>query len=724
MSAKNIHLDISGMTCVNCSNGITKVVSKMEGLEEVNVNFSSSSGEFVINDKTLTKEKLIAKIQKLGYGVQESQEALAAAQIEAYKSLRRLFISSVVLTLAIFYFMFFPLETNNQYLVFTLATLVQFYPGFRFYNLAYKALSNRNYDMNVLVALGTSAAYFYSSFVIFIPTIFPEHLRFVYFDGAAVIITFILLGKLLEESSKTKATNYLKGLMNLSPKYALRFTENGTTQKILAASLNIGDLVLIKQGEKVTTDAKIIEGSADINAAMITGESMPVFKQEGDQVFAGTINTNGLLKVEVLKPANDTTLANIIKLINQAQGQSIPIARYADKVANIFVPTVIGLSLTTFLVWFLFVGDTMSAILAAISVLIISCPCALGLATPIAIVTAVGKGAKEGILIKNPEILEIIQEIKYAVFDKTGTLTKGEISVKTSTLDQSTLSMVAQIEAQSEHPISHAIVNFATKKGLKSEKSITNFKQITGKGLSAICADQHILIGTQALLSEHNIEFTNTILEEFNEALHSGNGAVLVSVDKKAVGYIIIEDSLKEGVIELINDLKAKNIIPVLLSGDNTITANKLAQKVGITEVYADVLPDQKFEVIKNLQKEAKVMFIGDGVNDSPSIKQADIGIAMSSGADISKDAGDIILINNDVKAINKSINLSIKAMGTIKQNLFFAFIYNAIGIPLAMGVFYPLLGVMLTPMYAGIAMSFSSVSVVLNSLRLKIVKL
>jgi P-type Cu2+ transporter len=726
MAKETIKLNISGMTCVNCSNGIEKAVNKLDGLESSKVSFASNEGEFSIDNKLLNKEVLIAKIKKLGYGVEEDLKALEKAKLMDYNKLRNIFSISMSLTIVMFYFAFFPIENsqNNQYIMFILATIVQFYAGGRFYTLAYKAVSNSNYDMNVLVALGTSAAYFYSVFVVFFPSLFPEELRFLYFDGAAVIISFILLGRLLEERSKAKATDFLKKLMDLAPLNATLICEDGSFKTVLASELRVGDKVLIKTGEKISTDAVISKGSADIDTSMITGESMPVYKTIGDEVIAGTLNTTGVIEVVVLKQSNDTTLSKIIALLSIAQSKKLPISRFADNVANIFVPTVIIISILTFFAWYFIVGNALNAILASISVLVISCPCALGLATPIAIVSSVGKGAQEGILIKNPEILEIIKDIKYAVFDKTGTLTKGIISVKDAVYEEKYLDILASLETKSEHPISKAVVVFAQTKNILINKEFENIKIIAGLGISAIYKNKEILIGSLSFLEKNGINLDSKYLDFYNTSLNNGAGVILASIDKECVAVFALEDSIKDGAKELIADLKAKNITPILLTGDNQITANSVAKELNIDKVYAQVLPDEKYKVIIELQKEAKVMFVGDGINDSPSIKQADIGITLNSGSDITKDAGDIILINNDLKAVSKSINLSIESMKVIKQNLFWAFIYNIGGIPLAAGIFYPIFGVMLTPMYAGIAMSFSSVTVVLNSLRLKFKKI
>jgi P-type Cu2+ transporter len=695
MAKETIKLNISGMTCVNCSNGIEKAVNKLDGLESSKVSFASNEGEFSIDNKLLNKEVLIAKIKKLGYGVEEDLKALEKAKLIDYNKLRNVFSISMALTIVMFYFAFFPIENsqNNQYIMFILATIVQFYAGGRFYTLAYKAVSNNNYDMNVLVSLGTSAAYFYSVFVVFFPSLFPENLRFLYFDGAAVIISFILLGRLLEERSKAKATDFLKKLMDLAPLNATLICEDGSFKTVLASELKVGDKVLIKTGEKISTDAVISKGSADIDTSMITGESMPVYKTIGDEVIAGTLNTTGVIEVVVLKQSNDTTLSKIIALLSTAQSKKLPISRFADNVANIFVPTVIIISILTFFAWYFIVGNALNAILASISVLVISCPCALGLATPIAIVSSVGKGAQEGILIKNPEILEIIKDIKYAVFDKTGTLTKGIISVKDAVYEEKYLDILASLETKSEHPISKAVVVFAQTKNISLNKEFEDIQIIPGLGIKAIYENKEILIGSLSFLEKNSINLDSKYLDFYNTSLNNGAGVILASIEKKCVAVFALEDSIKDGAKELIADLKAKNITPILLTGDNQITANSVAKELNIDKVYAQVLPDEKYKVIIELQKEAKVMFVGDGINDSPSIKQADIGITLNSGSDITKDAGDIILINNDLKAVSKSINLSIESMKVIKQNLFWAFIYNIGGIPLAAGIFYPLFG-------------------------------
>ncbi|WP_428026542.1 heavy metal translocating P-type ATPase [Arcobacter sp.] len=726
MAKEKINLNISGMTCVNCSKGIENFLNKKNGVLSANVSFASSEGEFLIDNTLYSKEKIVNDIQKLGYKAEDDLKALEEGQIISFQKLKKIFFISLFLTICIFCLSFLNLfsEESKKYLIFCIASIVQFYCGWRFYKLGIKSVINKNYDMNVLVVLGTSAAYFYSSFVIFIPSLFPENLRFLYFDGAAVIITFILLGRYLEENSKLKASDFLKKLMNLAPLNANLIDKNQNIKVVLASSLELKDIVIVKSGEKIPADGLIVDGNADIDTSMITGESMPIFKQSGDEVLSGTLNSNGVIKIEVTKKASDTTLSKIITLLRTAQSKQIPISRFADKVANIFVPSVIFISIFTFFVWGFIFGDFQNAIVASISVLIISCPCALGLATPIAIVSSVSRGAKEGILIKNPEILEEIKEIKYAVFDKTGTLTKGEITVSNTDIEEKYFELIGSIENYSEHPISKAIVNFIKEKGYKLDKEIKDIDIIAGKGIKAFINSDEIVLGNKKLLDENSVQIDKKHEEFYLDELEKSNGLIYVSINKKTIGSFSLEDKIKDDAIKVIQDLKKLDIEPILLTGDNNITAQKIAKVLGIEKVYSEVLPTQKYEVIKELQKSSKVMFIGDGINDAPSIKQANIGIALNSGSDISKDAGDIILINNELNSIIKSIRLSIESMKIVKENLFWAFAYNILGIPLAAGILYPFFGLMLSPMYAGIAMSFSSVSVVLNSLRLKIKKL
>ena len=725
MSKETITLNISGMTCVNCSNAVEKVTKKIKGVEEVHVSFASAKGDFIIDTDLTSKEAVVNKIKKLGYGVANDIAELEVKKKEELALLKQRFFVSLVLTISVMFLDKVALfGTFTLWVIFIAATVVQLYGGGRFYTHAYMALRNKNYDMNVLVALGTTAAFGYSAFVVLFPSLFPEHLRYIYFNGSTVIITFILLGRYLEERSKAKATDFLKKLIDLSPPMAMKLDETGSYREVRVENLGIGDIVVVKAGEKISADGTVIEGEAEIDTSMITGESLPVFKTVGQDVIAGTINQTGYLKIRVNKLAHDSLLANIVTLLGDAQNQKMPIGRFADKVANIFVPTVILIAFVTFCVWY-FVGNTLSAILAAISVLIISCPCALGLATPIAIVSAVGKGAKHGILIKNPEVLEVIKDIKYAIFDKTGTLTEGRISVKERAfLSEEHYGKIASLESRSEHPISKAIVADAKENALVFDDEVSEVEILPGRGIKGKVGKDDVMIGNVSFLEEAGVRVSREMVVWMEEVQQQGDGAVIAAIGKESVGCIRLGDVLKPDAQEVIAQLKQEGIVTVMLTGDHESTAQSIAKKLGIDLVYADVLPHEKFKVIQSFQEKAKVLFVGDGINDAPSLKQADIGMALSSGSDIAKDAGDIVLINNELASVRKSITLSIASMRMIKQNLFWAFIYNIIGIPLAAGVLYPIFGLMLTPMYAGMAMSFSSVTVVLNSLRLKFKKL
>jgi len=721
MRKKSLHVNISGMTCVNCSNAVEKVTKKLPGVDEAKVSFASADGEFSYDEELVTPEKIIAKIKKLGYGV--SEDALKHEEEKAthFKALKqRLIIAASISAIVMILHQVMLFGVWNNWVIFGLATIVQFYSGAIFYTHAWAALRNQNYDMNVLIALGTSAAYFYSVSVMFFGQFFPQTMRFVYFDGAVMIIAFVLLGKYLEERSKAKATDALKKLMDLSPKIA-RVLQDNQEVEVLANSLKPGDIVVIKSGESIPGDGQIIQGEAEINTAMLTGESLPVFKKIDDLVNAGTIVETGFLQVRITKRSSETMLSNIVSLLAQAQNQKMPIGRIADKVSNIFVPAVVIISLMTLFIWWFVSNNVLVAFLASVSVLIISCPCALGLATPIAIVAAVGKGASMGILLKNPEVLEIMKDIKYAVFDKTGTLTKGEISVTYSSDElKEYLDLIAMVEEKSEHPISKAIVSYVKDQNIQIPQNNLSVEIISGKGIVGVINDKKLILGNQNLMEDNGVSVPIQTLREVEEAQQKGRGAILVALNSQILGYFLLEDSLKPESKELIQSLKSQGIITVMLTGDNEATAKEIGRMIGIDLVFAGVLPHEKLEQIKNFGKDGKVLFVGDGINDALSLKQADIGIALKSGSDIAKDAGDIVLISSDLRLVKKSLLLSSRTMATIKQNLFWAFIYNIIGIPLAAGVLYPAFGILLTPMYAGMAMSISSVTVVLNALRLK----
>lgn len=702
-----VNLNITGMTCVNCANAIIKGVSNIQGVKNINVNFSQNSGIFELDDLDLLPN-VCEKIQKLGFGVVNSHEELEILQKKQTKDFFYKMILAFVLStfIMIIEMAFVPSFLLNLVLL-IMSGIVIFYCGFYFYKHAFISLKNKNYDMSVLVFLGTLSAFLYSCAVIIAPNLLPKNMQYLYFSSSAMIISFVLLGKFLEANSKQKASDYLKSLMDLSPKLAWKINENGKSEEILASELKIGDIIEIKSGYNVPSDCEIIEGGGEIDSSMLNGESLPEFKGIGDEIFAGTINTNGYIVAKVLKTTNKTLLAQILELLYQAGSKKMPIARLADKVANIFVPSVVFLALLTCFVWAFF--DPIRGVIAGICVLIISCPCALGLATPIAIISGISVGAKNGILIKNPQILELIKDIKFVVFDKTGTLTKGEISVVNSNLSNQDLQILAQVERLSEHPISKAIVKFAKCENNELEK--TKFENKPGLGV--VYDNGKVVAGNLVLMNEFGVNI--------NDVPSSENGIIFVAIDRNYKGYIELSDTLKIDAKNVIERLKALNITPIILSGDRNNTVLNIADKIGIKKVFSEVLPHQKYEIIEELKKEGKVVFVGDGINDALSLKAADIGISMGSGSDIAKKSGDIILIKNDLSSVLSILKLAKAVMKTIKQNLAWAFAYNIIFIPVAAGVLYPFFGLLLTPMYGAAAMSLSSVSVVINSLRLRL---
>ncbi|QCD52146.1 heavy metal translocating P-type ATPase [Campylobacter sp. RM16192] len=720
---KNLKLNIAGMTCVNCSNAIERAVKKMDGVVEAKVNFANATGEFIVQDESI-RPKIEEKIKKLGYEIAKDLGEFEKKRAAHIKNLRNNFISATIFSAIIMWLeMSGNMSEPKAFIMLFLALITLAICGKDFFIHAIGALKNRNFDMNVLVALGTSMAFLYSVFVFLAPNLIPENMLHMYVSGSAMIITFVLLGKYLEERSKAKAGDYLKSLMDMSPKVALVLKPDGQAVETEVANLKIGDIVVVKTGYNIPCDGVIINGGAEIDTSMLTGESLPVYKKMGDEVNAGTVNTNGYLNIKVTKLSSQTLLAQILNLLSDASTKKMPISRFADRVANIFVPTVIVISFVTFLVWIAFTGNATQGVLSAICVLIISCPCALGLATPIAIISSLSLGAKNGILVKNPEVIEIIHTAKYAIFDKTGTLTHGKISVNFTDIDEENLAPIAAIEAKSSHPISMAIVEYATRLDIKILGNESGFENIAGRGIRSL-DENEIIVGNEEFLKEFNVEIPNEEKEKILKAQNDGNGVVLAAIKGRYVGFISLSDTLKESAKEVIDELKLRDITPVMLTGDNVFTAKNIAGKLGIEQVFAGVMPNEKFEIIQRLQKEARVIFVGDGINDSPSLKQADVGIAMSSGADIAKDAGDIVLIKNDLKSVLQSINLAKHTMKTIKENLFWAFIYNLIFIPVAAGVLYPVFGLVLTPVYGAIAMSFSSVTVVLNSIRLRFKKI
>ena len=712
-----IRLNITGMTCVNCANAVIRATSKIDGVKNASVSLADNSALFELDanaDESALSSQIKAKIKKLGYGVANNFDELAKAEQKALKALLiKLIISGVLSALIMYFHMAHPSNISHFYsqiFAFVACSVVIFWGGASFLGHAFKSLKSRNYDMNVLISLGSLCAYVYSCFVFFAPHLFAQNMRGSYFDGAAMIITFVLLGKFLEANSKQKAKDFLKNLMDLSPKTALLVGANGQESVVNANKLQIGDVVSIKSGFNVPCDGVIIAGGADINEAIINGESLPRYKSVGQSVYAGTTNLNGFINVRVSKGADETLLAEILELLQASGAAKMNISRLADKVANIFVPAVMLISLATLGLWAFF--DLRLGILCAVCVLIISCPCALGLATPVASVCAISAAAKRGILVKNPSAFEQLPSAKYAVFDKTGTLSTGALSVASTSLNDEDLRVVAGIEALCAHPISRAICEHVK----EYEKAAGKLEELAGMGLSY--ENGKVLIGSAALLAKYGVDLSSA-----NSTTNFAGASVLVAIDGSYRGFIRLNENARCEAKSVISALKAQNLVPVMLTGDNEINAKKVANELEIDTFFAGILPTQKYEKIKELQAQGGVIFVGDGINDAPALRAANIGIAMSSGADIAKDAGDILLIKNDLNGVLLSLRLCAATLKTIKQNLAWAFIYNIICIPVAAGALYPLFGLLLSPAYGAAAMSISSVCVVLNSLRLKAFK-
>ncbi|MDU6826634.1 heavy metal translocating P-type ATPase [Campylobacter sp.] len=720
---KSVKLNIAGMSCVNCSNAIEKVAKKLDGVLEAHVNFANATGEFILRDDSV-REILEAKIKKLGYDIATDLDEFEQKRSEHIANMRNKFLFAFAASLVIMWLEILGKRgVLNDVLMLAVAFLTLVFSGRDFFTHAYAAIKNKNYDMNVLVALGTSSAFLYSLFVFLLPNALPSDLRNMYVSSSAMIIAFVLLGKYLEERSKARAGDYLKTLLKISPKTAILIKPDGQNVEVSVEELNIGDIVVVKNGYNVPCDGVIVQGGAEIDASTLTGESLPVYKEAGDEVFAGTLNTNGYISVKVSKGSHQTLLSQILNLLNDASTKKMPISRLADKIANIFVPSVICISLLAFFVWMVFSGNFTYAVSSAICVLIISCPCALGLATPIAIITALARGAKDGILIKNPEVIELMKDVRFVAFDKTGTLSKGQISVKNCKLSDDDLLLAASVEALSEHPISKAVVKFAEQNSIKPMKLEGKFENIVGYGVVYEDDKDRVIIGNESLLAKNGVLISDEQKGEISSVLDEGSGIILCAINGEFRGFISLSDELKSGAKEALGELENLGAQSVILSGDNEKVVSHIAAQLGVDKFYANMLPNDKFEKIKELSRQGKVVFVGDGINDSPSLKEADVGIAMNSGSDIAKMAGDIVLMKNDVKGVASSLKLGKSTMRTIKENLFWAFVYNVVCIPVAAGVLYPIFGILLSPVYGALAMCFSSVTVVLNSLRLRYLK-
>ncbi|MBI4036325.1 copper-translocating P-type ATPase [Candidatus Daviesbacteria bacterium] len=614
-----------------------------------------------------------------------------------------------------------PEILRNFWVQLILATPVQFWAGLEFYQATIPALRHRTANMDTLVAIGTTMAYLYSVIV----TIFPGIVKAIgveplpYFDVATIIIGLILLGRFLEAKAKAGTSEAIKKLIGLQAKTA-RVVKNGKEVDVLISDVVVGDVIRVRPGEKIPTDGVIIEGQSSIDESMVTGESIPVDKGTGAKVVGATINKTGTFTFKATKIGKDTLLSQIIKLVEEAQGSKAPIQRLVDLISSYFVPTVIMLAIFTFIVWYVFGPGFLFAILNSIAVLIIACPCAMGLATPTAIMVGVGKGAEQGILIKDAESLETAHRIDTIIFDKTGTLTKGQPAV-TDVIGEDILQLSASLEKGSEHSLAEAIVQKGAEKGVEFLK-VTNFKAIPGYGVEGVINGEKVILGNKRLMEKEGVKMEGKGVEELENA---GKTVMALAVDGKFAGLIAVADTLKISAKEAVSVLQKMGIEVVMITGDNQKTAQAIAKQVGVKEVLAEVLPDEKEREVRKFQNEGKtVAFVGDGINDAPALAASNVGIAMGTGTDVAIEAGNITLINKDLRSVAAALELSRKTMRTIKMNLVWAFGYNIILIPVAMGVLYPFWGILLNPIFASAAMALSSISVVSNSLLLKKVRI
>lgn len=722
---------VLGMTCASCANSAQTITRGVPGVVDASVNFATGNLTVEYLPGTTDPLQLQQAIQSIGYDLmideaENQADVLEELHQQKFQQLKSRTIWAILLSLPVvvigMFFMDMP-YANEIMLLF--ATPVVLWLGRDFFVNAWKQAKHRSANMDTLVALSTGIAYLFSLFNMLFAGFWHQrglHAH-VYFEAAAVIIAFILLGKLLEEKAKGSTSAAIKKLMGLQPKKVMVVQRDGTEKEKTIESVQVDDILLVRPGEKIAVDGIVLSGSSYVDESMLSGEPVPELKKEGEKVFAGTINQKGSFRFSAVKVGRDTMLAQIIKMVQDAQGSKAPVQKLVDKIAGIFVPVVIGVAVLTFILWVVLGGDNavVQGMLAAITVLVIACPCALGLATPTAIMVGVGKGAEKGILIKDAESLELAKKVDVVLLDKTGTITEGRpqvTGVRWLHEEDKVKSILVSMEKQSAHPLADAVVNYLDK---VEAVSTTDFDNITGKGVSARYDNEVFLIGNRGLLNEHQISIDETLLRQGALWTAESKTVIWFADSKKALAVIAIADAIKATSAKAIHTLQQMGIEVYMLTGDNEPAAKAIAQQAGIEHYKAELLPHHKAEFVSTLRQQGKIVaMVGDGINDSTALAMADVSIAMGKGSDIAMDVAKMTIISSDLNKIPEALQLSKQTVATIKQNLFWAFIYNLIGIPVAAGILYPINGFLLNPMIAGAAMALSSVSVVSNSLRLK----
>mgnify|MGYP002754426805 FL=1 len=739
---KNSTFNVTGMSCASCARTVENALNKNEDIK-ASVNIATEKVNIEYDENKYNFEKIKKIVENSGYGLVEtlSEEEKMQMYEDKIKSLRNKLILAAVFAIPLMYIsmghmmgihlpdIVNPKKNAAVYsIVQLLLTIPVVYAGKDFFIHGFKNLVRKSPTMDSLIAMGASAAIIYSLYATYMTiTVDPEYHMNLYFESAGTIITLILLGKLLEARTKGQTSSAIKKLIGLQPKKA-KIIENGVEKEVLIENIKVGDIIVVKPGEKIAVDGKIVNGNTSVDESMITGESIPVSKNIGDKVIGGSINKNGSIQFEATEIGKDTVLSQIIKLVEEAQGSKAPISRMADIVAGYFVPIVIMIATITGIVWFISGSGLTAALTFFISVLVIACPCALGLATPTSIMVGTGKGAENGILIKSGEALETAHKIKTVVLDKTGTITKGkpvltDLKVYNNFDENEILQLAASAENNSEHPLAEAIVNGAKERNVEF-KQYDKFRAMPGYGIRAVINEKEIQIGNRKLMASRKIS-TEAAEKDYEILSNEGKTPMFISLNNELAGLIAVADVVKETSKEAVEKMHKLGLKVIMLTGDNEKTAKYIAKEVGIDRVIAEILPFQKSEEVKKLQEEGEfVAMVGDGINDSPALAQANVGIAIGSGTDVAIESADIVLIRNDLNDVAGAIALSKATITNIKENLFWAFFYNVIGIPFAAGIFYAFFnGPKLDPMIAAFAMSLSSVSVLMNALRLKFFK-